>query len=577
MSRLGRLLLFSLLLCGLSAWAHAAEEIRNFRVEIDVASSGDIQVTEKITVNAEGRSIRRGIFRELPRYYLDEATGGKLPYRYDILSIERDERPEPYEIETEDNAVRLRIGSAERFLSPGEYTYTVTYTVKNQIRYGAHSDELYWNVTGTHSIFPILRAEAVVTLPEGATVLEAAGYTGRAGASGRNFTYRQVMDAHLFETTQALAPREGLTLSLGIQKGAIEPPSMGDHSWLWWARNGALSVLILSFLGVLVFYRRSFERVGRDPPKGPVFPQYDAPEGYSPAAAHYIYYRGFRGHGALIASLMQLGVTGHLKIDVQDKFWSPKTTSLSLIEDPGGTPSLPADTVRLADDIFSWRANLEFDGDPNPDFVEDYDRYKGRLKSRYGSPYFNWNFGYVLIGAGLTLAAIVFALVQASYWTVWHTVLILALIGLNGLFMYLMPAPTRKGQDIRTHLEGLRLYMEKAEALQLNTAETDLDAPPPMTTERYERFLPYAVALGVEKPWSKHFENLIPDQAAHYNPAWAHLGRGGFGSIGGMTEGIVSGITTGVASAQPQSSGSSGLGGGGVSGGGGGGGGVGGW
>jgi len=119
--------------------------------------------------------------------------------------------------------------------------------------------------------------------------------------------------------------------------------------------------------------------------------------------------------------------------------------------------------------------------------------------------------------------------------------------------------------------------MEKAEKLQLNAVEVGGDAPPPMTLERYETFLPYAVALGVEKPWTKHFERLIPDVAKDYDPAWTNMNARTFGSIGGMTDNMVSSMSSGVSTALPQSSSSSGSGGGGFSGGGGGGGGGGGW
>ena len=98
-----------------------------------------------------------------------------------------------------------------------------------------------------------------------------------------------------------------------------------------------------------------------------------------------------------------------------------------------------------------------------------------------------------------------------------------------------------------------------------------------MTTERYETFLPYAVALGVEKPWTKHFERLLPEEAAAYHPGWTNMSSGGFRNIGEMTSGMVSTMSSGVSSSMPQSSSSSGSGGGGSSGGGGGGGGGGGW
>jgi uncharacterized membrane protein len=96
-----------------------------------------------------------------------------------------------------------------------------------------------------------------------------------------------------------------------------------------------------------------------------------------------------------------------------------------------------------------------------------------------------------------------------------------------------------------------------------------------MTKERYEQFLPYAVALDVEKPWTKHFEKLLPQEASTYHPTWAGIGAGQ--SFASMSDSMVSNISSGVSSSLPQSSSSSGGGGGGSSGGGGGGGGGGGW
>ena len=102
-------------------------------------------------------------------------------------------------------------------------------------------------------------------------------------------------------------------------------------------------------------------------------------------------------------------------------------------------------------------------------------------------------------------------------------------------------------------------------------------APPPMSLARYEAFLPYAMALDVEKPWTKYFEKQLPEVAEHYSPAWGHFGDRSFRDIGGMNDAILSSMNTGVSASLPQSSSSSGSGGGGFSGGGGGGGGGGGW
>lgn len=569
-----RAVIFCALALALVIGVHAQEEIRRFDVAIEVEKDGDILVTETIAVNVEGREIRRGIFRDFPAFYEDEETGGKLPYRYSILSVLRDGRKESYSRDRTDNAVQIRIGHEDRFLDYREHVYEIRYRVKNGIRYAENQDEFYWNITGNYWLFPILSASASIKFPDGAQVVETNIYTGAFGNNDRGATYRPSGDVNIFETTRPLAPRDGLTVSISIEKGVMDPPSLSDQGWLWWARNGSLTALLLSFFGLLTYYYRSFDRVGRDPVKGPVFPQYEPPEGYSPAAAHHIYHRTFQGHDGLIASLMYLAAQGKMRIEVDKK--DKKKTTLTRKSSSGNGDMAP-ELAALYHDVFDNGSRVDLGEKYNANFTGAYTSFRETVTDLYGKAYFNWNPIYVVLGGGISVLAIVFAALQHSYWTLWHTLGIVALIGLNGLFMYLMPAPTRRGQAVRTHLEGFRLYMDKAEKLQLNSVEVGSDAPPPMTVERYEKYLPYAVALGVEKPWTKHFERLIPDEAANYDPTWTNVSSRTFGSMGGMTKGMVSGMSSGVSASMPQSSGSSGSGGGGFSGGGGGGGGGGGW
>ena len=153
-------------------------------------------------------------------------------------------------------------------------------------------------------------------------------------------------------------------------------------------------------------------------------------------------------------------------------------------------------------------------------------------------------------------------------------VLVAAFAALNGLFFYLMRAPTALGRPIMDQLSGFKLYLETAEADRLNMQA------PEITADRFEALLPYAVALDVEKPWSDAFAAALrrahPDDADPMRALSARLeqrrrlvGRR-FRQRGFVLGG---GRERALASAVPVSSGSSGFGGGGGSGGGGGGGG----
>jgi uncharacterized membrane protein YgcG len=560
------------LFTALFAMAAVAEErIDRFDVKIDVQADGDIVVTEVIAVTAEGNAIRRGIFRDLPRYF--ESDGARLAYGYDAISVKRDGRDEPYETETDGNAFRIRIGDADVFLEPGPHAYEIQYRVRNQVRYFENYDEVYWNVTGNYWAFPILAARASIALPSGARVSATRGYTGSLGNDGADYTHTGSGSRHVFETTRRLESGEGLTVAIGFAKGLIDPPSGVDESWLWWQRNGSLLILLVS-LGVLVwFHLRSFDRVGRDPPKGPVFPLYEPPKGFSPAGVHHVYYRGLRGHTALIATLMNLAVKGRIRIDASDE----KVTVLDKTNASEDKEGLATEDVSFETSLFRHSDHKVLDREYDPTLTDAYTSFKGSLSRKYGEDYFKWNVGYTMAGLTLTAVGAVFAISQASMWTMWHTLAILALAAVNVVFLYLMPAPTPRGQQARTEIEGFRLYMETAEKLQLNAVEVGSKKPPPMSKQRYEAFLPYAVALGVEKPWTQHFERLLPSEAEAYSPGWTSFSTRGGHSLSALNNSLVASMSSGVSSAIPQSSGSSGSGGGGSSGGGGGGGGGGGW
>lgn len=550
--------------------AFAAEQINRFDVLIEVENSGDVIVTETLNVTAEGNQIQRGIFRDLPRYF--EGQGERYRFSYRILSVSRDGSEEKFDTETDGGAYRIRIGDPDVYLENGVHVYEVRYRVSNQVRYFEAYDEIYWNATGNYWAFPIVEARAIVQLPPGAVVTQTAGYTGAAGVAGGAFTYEAQGDLHIFQTTRPLQPGEGLTVAVGVEKGLIDPPSAAARGALWWQRYGALAILVASLGGLFLFLYRAWDRVGRDPAKGPIFPRYEAPRGLSPAATHHVYYRVLSGNRALIATLMNLAVKGRLTIDASAK----KQTHLVRTPAAPDSHDIPEEDLALERAIFGGGDTRTLGGKYDPSFTAAYTSFQEKLGRKYGSTYFRWNVAYTLVALALSAVAFAIAATQTVNWTLWHTLAIVALAGLNIVFMYLMPAPTVKGQAVRTEIEGFRLYMETAEKLQLNAVAPGGKAPM-MTKERYERFLPYAVALGVEAPWTKYFEHVLPREAETYNPAWSSGHFTGARALSAVSGALIANMNSGVVSAMPQSSGSSGSGGGGSSGGGGGGGGGGGW
>src|SRR5690606_7800290 len=162
------------------------------------------------------------------------------------------------------------------------------------------------------------------------------------------------------------------------------------------------------------------------------------------------------------------------------------------------------------------------------------------------------------------------------------TGLLAALAGLmitNIVFFYIMGAPTPIGQKRSAEIAGLKQYLTLAEKDRMN-----MQGAPEMSPRHFETLLPYAVALGVEKPWSRTFDAWLASALAagavtYAGPSWYHgadfrPGKIGF-SLGGMADSLSDSFTASLPVPKSSSSGFSS--GGGFSGGGGGGGGGGGW
>ena len=569
-------LILSLLWAGL---CFAQERITSFDVDMQVETSGDIVITETIDLISTGDEIRRGIFRELPARYT--FMGVSQRYDYTLLDVARDGSDEAVSKSRSGNAITWRIGKADVMLDPGPHQYVIRYRLGDVVRRHDDRDELYLNATGSYWNFPIESASATIRFPDGAVITDTAAYTGGFGSTDNHAMANVSGAAVTFRTTRPLPRKAGLTVSASIAPGVIAPLS-AERKWeLFWIRFGALFMLGGGGLALLFYYWKQWSRVGRDPQKPPVFARYEPPkdksaEPYSPAAVHYIHRRGFKGMDALSSMLMQLGTQ-----DVLDITADKKVTTIRQLQRPGSS----RDAVNLIDTLMAGRGDtLVLDGKTDTKFYKAITKFHQTLAKKYGPKYYKSNLGWAALGF---IASILLAIAVVLSPVAKNSLLVLglfvALLIMNLLFAFLLPAPTRYGAQVSSEIDGFKLYLETAEEKRINTADPLGSRPPAMTTELYERFLPYAMALGVEKPWTKQFETSLPTEAANYRPSYAHGNalRAGKSPVD-FSRSLGKTLTAGVAAAAPvsQSSGSgfsSGGGGGGFSGGGSGGGGGGGW
>lgn len=87
-----RVLLLALALAAVPALAQ--ERVLAFHSDIRIGADGGLLVTERIAVQAEGRSIRRGILRDFPTDYRDR-VGARVKVPFKVLAVSRDGAAEP--------------------------------------------------------------------------------------------------------------------------------------------------------------------------------------------------------------------------------------------------------------------------------------------------------------------------------------------------------------------------------------------------------------------------------------------------------------------------------------------------
>ncbi len=322
--------LWIVLLLAFSAAAGASERILSFHSEIRVMDDGWIEITETIRVNAEGNRIRRGIFRDLYTDYVDY-LGNSYETEIRPLSVQRNDQRENFHTIDIDRGIRTYFGSSDRYIAPGEHTYTYRYRVNRLLGFFEEHDEIYWTVTGFDWAFPIDRATARVTLDfeDPPSDLDIEAYTGPYGAKGTAYTSRiEAPGIAYFEATEPLSPVNGLTIVVGWPKGfVIEPTRVQKMGWVL-SDNRNLLVALAGYLLLLAYYIPVWSKHGRDPEEGVIVTRYVPPDGFSPASLRYIR-QMYYDDKVMTAAVVSLAVKGYLRIDSSNS----KHTLIKL--DPG--------------------------------------------------------------------------------------------------------------------------------------------------------------------------------------------------------------------------------------------------
>lgn len=554
--------------------------IAGFSTDLHVLRSGDLDVTETIRVRFQGSF--NGIFRTIPIEYRDP-RGFAYTLRVDIRQItDAEGRDLDFESKREGKYRKLKIWVPGA--SDATRTVILRYRVSNALRFFDENevawDELYWNATGTEWPVPIEAASARVRLPVQVTGVRARAFTGAYGSSGEEADVRIADHVIDVTATRPLGIREGLTVDVAwdswIQPGAvgaggevtdrellIRRPSAFARVASFLRSNWLLAIPILVFA---LLYRRWW-RVGRDPRRRPIMARYEPPADMTPSEAGVLI-DNRPDMRDITAMLVDLAVRGYLLIQEAESAkllgllkqtdysfelrrgpdeWADlkphERTLLSALFDGGGIGARSAlsdlensfykDLPGIRDEIFDQLVSRGY-----------YDRRPDRVTRAYVVAGAILAVG--LLGPGIALAD------QLGFAPV--TVVVAGLLSAAIIvgFGLVMPARTVAGTRALEAVLGFEEFLDRVETDRFRKMITG--------PEMFERYLPYAMAFGVEKHWVSAFEDIFREPPDWYRGASAQTFHTAL--FVSQLSGMAGRAATAMASS-PRSSGGSGFGGGG--------------
>jgi len=551
--------------------------IRDFDAHLTVQPDGSLDVTERLTFGFTGEW--NGIVRDLS---LRDSTpqGRRQKLDVDIVSI-TDATGQPLRVEEESKdggwtrGLRIWIPGA----SDAERQIVIRYRVANAIHFffknsdEGEFDELYWNVTGSSWTMPIDKVRARVVLPDGVTATRTAVYTGGSGSKASDARIGKNGNEVDFTLLRPLSHYEGMTIGVGWPAGSIS--SRPSEAQVRAASVFQWSPLLIPFL---VFYLvfNTWQKRGRDPKEGSYVVRYEPVDGTSPAELGTLV-----DHVAhmpdITATLVDLAVRGFIRIEEVTEsrlFGLSKSTDyiIHIIRKRSEWTTLKPHEQRYLEALSKAA--------PRDGYVVKVSELKDRFykslpkirdaiyETLVSSGYYLQRPDQVkgkwiglavltgLVGGGLTFLS------AARTWTMISPVAIIAATAVSTIIVFvfgvLMPARTVEGARAREATLGFKEFLGRVESDRYKKMIT--------SPEMFERYLPFAMAFGVEDKWAKAFENIYREPPTWYVGGTGHFSATNFSST-------ISNMSSAAASSMSSSPSSSGSGGGGSSGGGSGGGG----
>ncbi len=246
------LFLFMLLIVQPVSAETEAFVIDHFEVEMNVQENGLIDVVESLDVTFSER--RHGLYFDLPTTYQMQFTldGQEINRRYHFPISNIKVKDHPYEVESQTNGKRIKIGDADKYVS-GAVNYTISYQIKTMDLGLKGKQMLYVNLISGKWNTDIKTSSFIIHMPKPFDTNAVNFYLGDYGSKNTaypGFQYEIAGSTIFGNMINTLHPKEAVTLQVDLPNDYFAFPKPVDFS------KPIIGFSVgLAAVAILLFYR----------------------------------------------------------------------------------------------------------------------------------------------------------------------------------------------------------------------------------------------------------------------------------------------------------------------------------
>ena len=533
-------LLLSAFLISLGGSAFAQSKTlfwEHYDVILNVLANGDLQVVERQGITFTSGSFTYG-YAVIPtdktegldaigvsepggRQYVESTT--RQPFTFSVSQT-----PDEVEIQwyfpATDNATRQ---------------FDLTYVAHGAVRVYGAGDKLQWIAIDSQRDFPIQTASVTVNLPQGASFLDidSAGIAAHWQQNASRTGVQYVSDGQL-------SPRDTFEIGVEFTHGVIpdrEPswqPAFDRFGFFDlkvrpWVTLGLGLLAVTLFLGGPLLAYVAWFSGGRDPRVGPLPEYLNEPPEPLPAGVLGTLVDERAEMRDIVASLVDLARRGYLTIEEvkREVLAIFKTDDFQFRKGEADENQLRPYEAEILRGVFPGKTSIRKLSDLRNKFYTHLPSIQEKLYAEMVSrSLFTRSPEKVRqlwrsFGVAIIVLAVILGFFLGPQFPDFALVLTCVFVGMgaSGLALAIagqfMPAKTRKGAESAARWLAFKKYLERIETL------TDLG----QAGELFERYLPYAIAFGINTSWIHKFAGL----ANTPQPIWYMPYFGGSTSTGG--------------------------------------------